>query len=332
MFRTKENLRLVVFVAVVLIVPAVASHLAPVKTHFAAKPIAYLRAKQPQVVILSDSMVDNGIDSELLGKLLGGRRVELLWYGGAASASWYLRLKNYIVASHIHPELVCIFFRDRVLTDPRFRTEGSYRSKLEAAMHEDEPVCRLVLGQQLGREENLQRWVDKLYPLNARRHAQHEKIEQTSMRLVSNAGVTVPELRRWINQTFALTNLGGGAAEEAAGISKERQTEFDPDPRRSFLPHIVAVAAEARIPLCFLRVKRHPGADGVVQQDEQLQRYIANLRNWIESQGCYFIDDTDNPARTQDMYLQPGDDHMGPRARERSTELYADKLRPLLSP
>jgi len=332
MFGSKESRRLLIFVAVVLIVPAVVSHLAPMKTHFDTKSIARLRAQKPQVVILSDSMVDNGVDPELLGELLGGRRVELLWYGGAASASWYFRLKNYIVASHIHPKLICIFFRDRVLTDPGFRAEGSYRSKLEAAMHENEPISRLVLGQHLAGEGDLERWVDRLYPLNARRHGQHERIEQTSMRLVANTGVTVPELRHWINETFALTNLSGGAAEEAAAISKERQTDFDPDPRGSFLPHIVAAAAEARIPLCFLRVKRHPGADGLVQQNEQVRRYIADLRNWIESQGCYFIDDTDNPARTQDMYLQPGDDHMGPWAKERSTELYADKLRPLLSP
>jgi hypothetical protein len=331
MLRTKESWRLLIFVAVVLIVPAVASHLVPMKTHFDAKPITRLRGKKPNIVILSDSMVDNGVDPELLGKLLHDRRVELLWYGGAASASWYFRLKNHIVASDIHPELVCIFFRDRILTDPRFRTEGTYRSKLEAAMHEDEPIYRLVLGQHLVGDD-LHRWVDMLYPLNAHRHVEHERIEQTSMRFVANAGVTVPELRRWINETFALTNLGAGAAEEAAALSKEKQTEFDPDPRQSFLPHIVAAAAEARIPLCFVRVKRHPGADGRVQQNEQLRGYIANLRNWIESQGCYFIDDTDNPARTQDMYLQPGDDHMGPLAKERSTELYADELRPLLSP
>lgn len=332
MLRSKESWRLLIFVVVVLIVPAIASHLMPMKAHFDAKPIARLRAGKPNVVILSDSMVDNGVDSELLGKLLHGRRVELLWYGGATSASWYFRLKNYIVASGIHPELVCIFFRDRVLTDPRFRTEGSYRSKLEAAMHEDEPVYRLVLGQQLAGSGDLHRWVDIVYPLDARRHVEHERIEQTSMRLVANAGVTVSELRRRINETFALTNLVGGAAEEAAAISKEKPTEFDPDPRRSFLPHMVAVAAEARIPLCFLRVKRHPDSHGRVQQSEQLRRYIANLRRWVETQGCYFIDDTDNLARTQDMYLQPGDDHMGPWAKERSTELYADKLRPLLSP
>jgi hypothetical protein len=49
-------------------------------------------------------MLDNGVDPKLMGKLLGGRRVELLSYGSSASASWYFRLKNYIVASGIHPE------------------------------------------------------------------------------------------------------------------------------------------------------------------------------------------------------------------------------------
>jgi hypothetical protein len=332
MLKGKENSRLLIFVAVVLIAPAIVSHLVPMQTHFDGKPISRLRAKKPNVVILSDSMVDNGVDEELLGRLLARRRVELLWYGGAASASWYFRLKNYVIASGVHPELVCIFFRDRVLTDPRFRTEGTYRSKLEAAMHEDEPIYRLVLGQRPAGEGNLSAWMDRIYPLNAHRHAEREKIEQTSMRLVAHAGVTVPVLRRWINETFALTNLGAGGVEEAAAISKEKQPEFDPDPHRSFLPHIVGAAAEAGIPLCFLRVKRHPAGDGLVQQDEQLLRYIANLQSWIESKGCHFIDDTNNPARTPDMYLQAGDDHMGPWAKERSTELYADKLRPLLSP
>jgi hypothetical protein len=135
-----------------------------------------------------------------------------------------------------------------------------------------------------------------------------------------------------MNETFAITRLGAGAAEEAAGISKEKATDFNPDPRRSFLPHMVAVAAEAHIRLCFLRVKRHPDANGRVQDDPQLSKYIHDLRTWLDAQGCSFIDDTTNPARTPEMYLQAGDDHMGPWAKERSTELYAEKLRPLLSP
>jgi hypothetical protein len=178
----------------------------------------------------------------------------------------------------------------------------------------------------------MQTWLDKIYPIDARRYAEHDKIEQSSLRVVATAGPAASKLRRWVNDTFALTNMSGAGAEEAAGVSKERQIEFDPEPRRSFLPHMVATAAEARIPLCFVRVKRHPGADGIVQQSESLRKYVSDLRNWIEGHGCYFVDDTENAARTPDMFLQPGDDHMAPSAKQRSTELYADKLRPFLSP
>jgi hypothetical protein len=332
MFKSKESLRLLIFMALVLTVPAVVSHVLPAKGHFDAKPIARLRAKKPNIVILSDSMVDNGVDPELLGKLLSGRRVELLWYGGTASAVWYFRLKNYIVASDVHPELVCILFRDCVLTNPSFRTGGIYRSKLEAAMHPDEPTYQLVLGKGFAGEGDMQRWLDKIYSLDARRYALHEKIEQSSLRLVATAGPAVTKLRRWINHTFALTNLSGAGAEEAAAVTKARQTKFDPDPRRSFLPHMVATAAEARLPLCFVRVKRHPSADGTVEQSESLRKYTSDLRKWIEDHGCFFADDTENAARTPDMFVQPVSDHTAASARERSTELYADKLRPFLSP
>jgi hypothetical protein len=332
MTKTKEYWRLLLFVAVVLLVPAIVSHLLPIKEHFDAGPIARLRARQPAIVILSDSMVDNGIDSGLLEEKLGGRRVELLWYGSSESASWYLRLKNYIVASGIHPELVCIAFRDRILTDPSFRTEGTYRSKLEASLHANDPVYRLVLGNDSGGKNKLERWITAIYPLNASRHVEQEKVERMSLRTLANLGTTVNELGRRVNETFAIANLRGGAIEEAVALSKEEQTEFNPDPRRSFLPHMVAVAAEAHIPLCFFRVRRYPGPDNRVAQNEQLQKYVADLRKWIESHGCSFIDDTENFQRTPDMYLKPGDDHIGPWAKQRSTELYADELRSLLSP
>jgi hypothetical protein len=328
-FTISELCRLVIYAGIVLLGPAIASHLMPDKRHFDLRPIAHLRAAKPKVVILSDSMVDNGIDPELLGKLLGNRSVELMWYGGAASASWYFRLKNYIIASGIQPELVCIFFRDWMLTDPHFRAEGSYRSQVEAAMHETEPVYERVMGRKRNGESEFQAWIDRIYPLDARRHVEHEKIDQAAARMVTSFGLRVTDLRHWVRDMFALAKLTGGGIEEAAGVSKEPEVEFDPDPARSFLPHMVREAADARIRLCFVRVKRYPGPDGRVPQSEQLRKYIAALNTWIESHGCYFVDDAENPERTADMYL-PGNDHIGPWAKKRSTELYAAELRRFL--
>jgi hypothetical protein len=325
-----ESARLLLFVSLALAIPAVASRLIPAKKHFDSRPIEQLRAGKPDIVMMSDSMLDNGVDPKLMGKLLGGRRVELLWYGSSASASWYFRLKNYIVASGIHPELVCILFRDEMLTDPTFRTTYTYRYKLEAAMHEDEPVYDLVLGGGLEEKHGLERWVNSIYPLNARRHVHRETIERMLMRGLSNVGTTVADLQVGLTETFEISHLRAGATEEAVALSDEEEIDFDPDPRRSFLPHIVDLAKQAGIPLCFLRVRRYPSADGHVPQSERLRHYIADLRAWVESHRCYFIDETDDLKRTPDMFFLPGDDHMGPWAAQRSTELYAEKLRPIL--
>ena len=149
------------------------------------------------------------------------------------------------------------------------------------------------------------------------------------MRFVADAGLTVPKVRRAVNRTFAVSNLAGGALEEAAGVTHEKAVRFDPDPSLSFLPHMVDAANDAHLRLCFVRVKRYPDEHSNVPQTPELREYIASLRAWIESHGAFFIDDTDNPARTRDMFLAPGDDHMGPWAKEKSTQLYAEKLRPI---
>ena len=81
-----------------------------------------------------------------------------------------------------------------------------------------------------------------------------------------------------------------------------------------------------------MRVKRHPDPDGQTPQTDALRLYIRELRTWLESRGCVLIDDTDDPSFTPDMYLKAKDDHIGPWAKKRSTEIYAEKLRPLLAP
>ncbi len=168
--KHRETIRLVIFVACFLAVPALVSQFIPLRTHFDKQPIARLRAQHPDVVILSDSIVDNGVDPQLLGRSLQGSdpgpRVELLWYGGASSASWFFQLKNHVIASGLQPRLVCIFFRDRMLTNPTFPAPRElYRAKLEAAMHEDEPVYRQVLGAKDKELNRLSRLIELLYPL-----------------------------------------------------------------------------------------------------------------------------------------------------------------------
>ncbi len=125
------RVRLTILVAAAVLLPALVSHLIPARRDFDPKPIKHLQKQQPEVVMIGDSVLGGSINAELFAQETGLRSVELLWNGGAASAAWYLLLKNYVVAAEIQPQLVCIFFRERMLTDATFRTNPTYRRFLE---------------------------------------------------------------------------------------------------------------------------------------------------------------------------------------------------------
>jgi hypothetical protein len=330
---TRGRWRLTIFVAAVVLLPALISHLIPARRAFDARPIAELRQKQPEVVMIGDSVLGGSIDPVLFAKETGLRDVEMLWNGGAASAAWYLLLKNNVVAAGIHPRLVCVFFRERMLTDATFRTTDTYRPFLESIRREKEPVYRTILQRDEAEEEGtLGRAIDWLYPLNHRRHVQAEKISRLAFRIASGGSASIGLLRRRVNKTFDVAKLRDEIMDESTELSGAKAAEFDPDPKRSFLPHIVATAKQAGLPLCFVRQKRYPLPDGTTPQSESLQRYIAQLRSWLESQGCAFVDLTNDLEPDRAMYNKPGDDHMSPAAKEKMTKIYARKLGPLLHP
>lgn len=321
--------RLTIFVAAVLLLPALIAHLLPTRRDFDPKPIARLRNKQPDVVLIGDSILGSSIDPRLFAEKSGARHVDLFWNGGAASASWYLLLKNYVVASGIHPRLVCIFFRDRLLTDATFRTTPTYRRFLESIRREQEPVFHTLLeGEQ--KRSGFERVIDWLYPLNNRRHVQQEKISRFAFQVAASGGSRVGSLRYRVNKTFDAAKLREEVMRESSEVSREKPEEFTADPKHNFLPHMVETAQRAAIPLCFVREKRHPLPNGTARQSVALERYIADLRKWLESQGCAFVDLTNGPELSAEMYLQNKDDHIRPDAKRKATEIYAEKLRPFL--
>ena len=321
--------RLTIFLAAVLLVPALVTHLIPARRDFDPKPIAHLRKKQPEIVLIGDSVLGGSIEPALFARETGVRDVEMLWNGGAASAAWYLLLKNYVVPSGIHPQLVCIFFRERMLTDATFRTTPTYRRFLESLRHKKEPVYQAVLHGDEEDQTPLGRMIDWLDPLKTRRHVQQEKISRLAFR-VAAGGVRIGPLRRRVNETFDVAKLRDEIMNESAEVTGETPEEFTADPKRNFLPHIIETAKQAGLPLCFVREKRYPLPDGTTPQSEDIRRYMADLRRWVESRGCSFVDLTNNRKPDQSMYTKPGDDHIRKGAKEEVTKIYAEKLRPLL--
>src|SRR5262249_40441295 len=69
---------------------------------FNANRIEELAYLKPGSVIIGDSMAGSRIDDRRLGAL-SGRPAAALLQPGSGSAFWYLALKNWVIASGIHP-------------------------------------------------------------------------------------------------------------------------------------------------------------------------------------------------------------------------------------
>jgi hypothetical protein len=328
--KSRHVAQLLIFVLTVMLVPLALNHWLPSKRPFNRQPLERLRTDRPSIVLIGDSLVHAAIDPQLLQKELGDGKVDMIWRGGASSAAWYLSLKNYVISSDVKPRWVCIFFTYDLLTNAAFRTTATYRAFLESLMHGEDPVYRAVLGDESRRETFLQHIASQLYPLNDRRHHYQEKISRFAFKTETLTGPKIKGLPRRVNEIFDVARLRQETLPQTPEALAARSLVFSADPKRNFLPHIVRAAKQANIPLCFVRVRPNPGPDNEFQETEELRAYVSQLRAWIESQGCAFLDTATNKKFTPDMYLRPDDDHIGPWAKARATEIYAGELRPIL--
>jgi len=72
------------------------------------------------------------------------------------------------------------------------------------------------------------------------------------------------------------------------------------------------------------RVQRRPRPEGPPVQSPVLRQYISDLRQYVESNGAVFRDDTGDPDYPLAWYTDG--DHTAFRYRQRYTELFAQKL------
>jgi hypothetical protein len=86
---------------------------------------------------------------------------------------------------------------------------------------------------------------------------------------------------------------------------------------RSVLPDMLALGRAHGVRLCFVRVQRRPRPDGPLVQSPVLQRYISDLRQYVQLNGAVFRDDTGDPDYPLSWYTDG--DHTAFRYRQRYT-------------
>jgi hypothetical protein len=289
---------------------------------FDGERITDLARMNPDLVLIGDSMLGTRIDAALLTRLTGQLTAPLL-YPGSGPAWWYLALKNWVIASGIHPRAVVVFFRDTNLTSVLFRVDAI--ASLDSAARDREDELNAVVARRRGSPfYRLRDAVDRLYRAEAARHWIEPAVNEWP------AHVLIPYRKRraaflWrLNERFGPAHLRPMDAADMQA-TEDREADFEAFVDKSALPLMLRDARQAGLTLVLVRVQRRPAGGGAPYQSPALQRYVASLKAYVEAQGGVFMDDTGDPAQTLDIY---GDgDHLTLEGRRRYTEMFASRLR-----
>lgn len=288
---------------------------------FDAERIPALQAMNPTWVVIGDSMAGSRIDPALLTERTGGRTAPLL-YAGSSPAWWYLVLKNWVVASGIHPRAVIVFFRDTNLTNVLFRIDATW-SLDTAALDREEELNAVVAKRRGNLFYSLRDRFDRAYRADQTRRWLEPAISEWPARAMFPSRRQREAFMAQLNDRFGLSHLRPMDAADMQA-TEDREADFDRFIDKSALPLMLRDARQAGLPLVLVRVQRRPVDNRPPYQSPALQRYVAKLARYIEANGGIFFDDTGDPRQTLDWY-EDGD-HLSREGRRRYTELFATRL------
>ena len=289
---------------------------------FNPEPIDDLRLLNPSWIVIGDSMAGSRFDPPLFRRLTS-QQVAPLLYAGSGPSWWYLALKNWVVPSGVHPRAVFVFFRDTNLTDVMFRIDAWWALDTVALAREDDLNAAVARrrGTALYRAREA---VDAFYEAPQARKWLEPLVEQWPAQAMF--AYRRPRLR-FLQQLNARLSLDHLRPMDAADMreTEDRDTDFDGFVDKSALPLMLRDARRAGLCLCLVRVQRRPEGGRPPYQSPGLQRYIGQLRTYIEQRGGVFMDDTGDPA--QDLSWYGDGDHLSDEGRLRYTERFVARLK-----
>ena len=289
---------------------------------FDASRVEALRRMQPAFVVIGDSMAGSRIDPVVFTQV-SGRSVAPLLYAGSGPAWWYLVLKNWVIASGIHPQAVFIFFRDTNLTNVLFRIDATWSLDTAALAREDD--LNAVVARRRGTPfYEVRAAFDRAYAATEVRRRIEPLVNQWPAHALIPYRRPREAFLQAVNDRFGLDHLRPMDAADMQA-TEDREADFAAFVDKSELPLMMREAQRAGLHLVFVRVQRRPVDGRPPYQSPALQRYTRALRAYIEGHGAALVDDTGDPAETLDLY-EDGD-HLSREGRRRYTQAFAERVR-----
>jgi hypothetical protein len=288
---------------------------------------SYLQEKQPEVILLGNSMLGTSVDEAKMNNLLG-MNVSKVWLGGSGSAWWFLFLKNIVADLEVKPNHIFIFFRDNYLTLPQHKTAGYHKIGIDNFAGPDEELLdsRAYFNTMSRVEFFLYRYLPLVNKGTYFKEKANLFVKDSLGRIWKIGGAN--EVDKAISTVFADDRMNGEMFEQRHLADEKAQDLYREDmrfrPDESFLSAIIDQCRKHNISLAFVRVKRVRDLQKGKQSKELLE-YMARLNTYLDKEGVALIDFT-NEDRLKHPHFGKSDHLNRGIGREYFTRILSEQI------
>ena len=262
--------------------------------HFDIPEKSRVQDLRPEVVVIGNSLVKEGVDEKILSTSLNSSAMTI-YAVGSGSAFWYLAFKNAVIASAVNVPIVAIVFTDDGLTNP---TAGVYGYPKK---HLDQMVsgCETLLDERAywSQMSFIERVLTRFFPPYRLRNECRTFVEKATHQVVS---WFVPSYNKYdvdesVEHVFSDKNMISELVNkrQLAGSETQQILEFEVAVEKSFLPEMIRISKDAGIRLVFVRYKRRRVAEGY-SDGAQMTGYLNKLKAYLTVNDVDFIDFTND--------------------------------------
>lgn len=286
---------------------------------------APINAQKPQDILLGNSVIVNGLDGDQFQTMTGRRTLQFA-FNGAASAYYYLILKNIIATAPVKPEYVLLFFIDDWLTRPDLMVSGGpYLQIMDEVASNNETV--LLQKAYLNQLDPLVTYLDGHSILFADRQVLKDKVDARLKYPLADWLVDCGKacLDAALDQAFFYDNML--PVVDPAELYRDQWSgsdwDFNARLADSFLPDILQVARQNNIKLVFVREKNARFMN-LADETPDMRRYFEKLALYLQHEGIPLLDFSHDPALGVELFHDQM--HFVPQARQVFTPLVAEKF------
>jgi hypothetical protein len=285
-----------------------------------------IEKKQPDLVLIGDSVLYEGVDPVLLSEQLGLNAYSIT-VPGSGTASWYLVIKNVVLESAHRPKYIVVLFRNTMLTVPQYRTTGRYFELLGDFASKNEPLlAELAFINQMSPLERILEQYIPLYNMRLKiRDRLYDLLRYTPafMSMGCDRECVDEAMGSIFGRDVDPVALNLMMEDAATMLYASDEMHFEKQVDQSFLPYMIELAQKNNINLVFVRMKvlgTEPPA--LADYSKALDAYL------MEQDHVFLVNFSDDPRITDEFHFDAL--HMNGYGRQEFTKLLADEFRSII--